>query len=406
MYKLIIAVFIWSSVTQVQLIETMDKSKAVAQGISQFTINLYNAVREEVGPSSNIFISPYSISAVVAMVLAGAKGDTKRQILDALNLSEKSDEDILTGFSALIGKTEGQDPANKLNTANRVYAMENYKILESYSTLLEKYFGATLELKNFGDDKTRIDINKWVEEQTESKIKDLIPQGALDAMTRLVLVNAIYFKGMWQNAFDPKETVKEPFHLSKTDTTDVQMMHIEETFRVGENKELGVRTLEMPYKGRLLTILIVLPNEIDGLSALEEKLKDNPLAWKQMEQLMRPSKLKVSLPKFKIESSVELSKIMAKMGMSDLFDESKANLAGISEKNDLFASAVFHKAFIDVNEEGTEAAAATGIKIEKKSATILVEVSPFIADRPFFYYIRDVQSDAILFTGSFNRPQI
>uniref|UniRef100_A0A0P5HWD4 Serine protease inhibitor serpin n=1 Tax=Daphnia magna TaxID=35525 RepID=A0A0P5HWD4_9CRUS len=291
-----------------------------------------------------------------------------------------------------------------LEAANQLYVADKYQLVDDFQRNLKENYGAEGQRVDFAVDASRAKINQWVEEFTQQKIKDLLPEGSVNDLTRLVLVNAIYFKGNWMRKFDSSLTLIEPFYLgSKDNRKDVNMMHIDAEFRTGFIESLDARLLELPYVGRKLSMFIVLPNKMDGLPELEAKLHETSLDDSNVE--MRSAKLHVSIPKFKLEADVKLKDILINMGMSDIFDEKSADFSGISGEKDLYVSNIFHKSFIDVNEEGSEAAAATGAVMMTRMMMLPVEPpAPFVADHPFYYFIRDNTTKMILFSGRLAQP--
>jgi serpin B len=250
-------------------------------------------------------------------------------------------------------------------------------------------------------EKARQQINAWVEEQTQGKIRDLIPPGALDSLSRLVLTNAIYFKGDWTKPFDKGDTKDAPFHVTTRQKFDVPMMYQESRFPFWAGESLKI--LELPYGTGDLSIMVLLPDEIEGLAKLEARLTDDNLTrWLSG---LRREKVRVYLPRFKLTSQFQLASTLKDLGMTLAFLSDEADFSGMDGKQDLFISAVLHKAFVDVNEEGTEAAAATGIVVGATAVLIPKEPPVFRADHPFVFLIRDNRTESILFLGRLVNPQ-
>jgi len=366
-------------------------------GNMNFAFDLYAQLKKDDG---NLFLSPYSISTAMAMTYAGAKNETAEQMsktlyfwLNAGDLHSKFG-DVITKFNK-----QGQKGDYQLSIANALWAQKDYTFLDPFIDLNKTHYKAGLENVDFvkETEKTRLRINQWVEDQTNEKIKDLIPQGALDAMTRLVLTNAIYFKGDWVLKFDAEATKDAPFYISSEKTVTTPLMYQKEKFKYGQTQTL--QTLELPYKGDDLSMLVLLPKAKDGLAGLEKELTaDNLTKWQKQ---MRKQEVEVFLPKFKMTSQFGLSDTLKAMGMPDAFDESKADFSGMTGKKDLFISDVIHKAFVEVNEEGTEAAAATGVMME---LSMVLEEPVFRADHPFVFMIKDNNTGSILFVGRIVDP--
>lgn len=373
----------------------------VARSNNRFAVGLYQQLAA--GKKGNLFFSPSSISAALAMTYAGAEGRTEKEMADVLQF--KLPEDRLHSaqrqFSNIMN-ADDKDRGYELQVANRLWGQQGYGFRPEYLKVTRDNYAAELAEVDFirKTEATRKTINSWVEKQTKGKIKDLIPQGSLDALTRLVLTNAIYFKGDWTTPFDAKKTKDAPFHLTKTEKIDVPLMFHKDKFRYGEAKDLQI--LQLPYgKDELLSMVVLLPKDVDGLLSLEKSLSEESLA-KQIAGL-RSREVMVFLPKFKMTSEFELSKVLRTMGMPTAFTPGAADFSGMSTNEKLYISAVIHKAFVDVNEKGTEAAAATGVVIRATSAP--PPPPTFRADRPFAFLIRDNRTGAFLFLGRVVNPK-
>lgn len=389
--------------------------KSVAGASNTFAFDVYEAIRDREG---NLFFSPASISTALAMTSAGAGGETKEEMLAVLHLAEVKQPHA--GFSALLAllNSRGERNGYLLSTANRLWGAESYPFKDEFLKLTRRRYRAELESLDFSDpEQARAIINEWVAEQTHDKITELIDSGTLNERTRLVLTNAIYFKGGWDEEFDKEDTKPEPFYLSTTrraggvrtkanNTVDVPMMHQQDSFHYTEDE--FVQVLELRYRTGDLSMVIVLPKEKDGLAAVEETLAPSIFdGWiKEMDDY---ELVKVYLPKFKLRSRLSLVNTLKYLGMSSAFESQKANFAGISSENGLFLSKVVHEAFVDVDEKGTEAAAATGVA-DTAAAAIAIDSDPpepiiFRADHPFLFVIRDNRSGVILFIGRVTDPR-
>ncbi|KAM4790836.1 leukocyte elastase inhibitor [Cyanocitta cristata] len=350
----------------------------------------------------NVFFSPLSISSALSMVLLGSRGSTEAQITKVLSLNNA--QDAHSGYQSLL--SEINDPNTKyiLRTANRLYGEKTFQFLPSFIESSEKSYHAGLEQTDFMHawEDSRKQINGWVEERTEGKIQNLLAEGIVDSLTRLVLVNAIYFKGNWEKQFDKERTTERPFQINKNETRPVQMMFKKDTFNMTYIGDFQTKILELPYVGNELSMIILLPDAIQdgstGLERLERELTyEKLMAWISPE-MMDSTEVRVSLPRFKLEESYDLKPLLSSMGMPDAFDLGKADFSGISSGNELVLSEVVHKSFVEVNEEGTEAAAATGLVINLYRAMIVPE---FTADHPFLFFIRHNKTSSILFCGKF-----
>jgi len=374
---------------------------AVVNGNNRFTTDLYARLKERT--SQNLFFSPYSISTALAMTYAGAAGETARQMAEVLHFTAAEPE-LHQAMARLRRRLLGDTPKSyQLRVANRLWGQQGYEFLPGFLQTTRNDYGAELAVVDFArSEEARQTINQWVERQTEEKIKDLLAPGVLGASTRLVLTNAIYFKGNWQQQFNKNATQDAPFHLSADKTVTVSMMHQGERFGYRAFDDLQV--LEMPYAKGELSMIVLLPKKIDGLSQLEQKLTpENLQVWAKELQWQ---KVMVYLPRFKMTSQFGLKDTLQAMGMTLAFDDRKADFSRMSRSEGLYISAVIHKAFVDVNEEGTEAAAATAIGMRAMAASPQREQPPtFRADHPFLLLIRENQTGAILFVGRVMNPK-
>lgn len=378
---------------------------AVVKGSNQFAFDLYTKLRSE--EPGNLFFSPQSISTALAMTYAGARGETASQMASVLHFDLPPDK-LHPAQAALLSywNALGKQGNVQLSAANRLWGQDSYHFLDTFIRLLRTEYGAKLELVDFAKSAAaRKAINAWVEKATSGKIKDLIPEGVLDQDTRLVLTNAVYFKGDWEDAFQKSATKPSDFFLSATEkASDVPLMYQKERFRFHEAKVAdgkGVKLLELPYKGKQLSMVVLLPEAKDGLAELEEHLTADMLD--QWINAAKEREVKVWLPKFKMTDEFQLGDVLAAMGMKNAFS-GLADFSGMDGTKGLFISDVIHKAFVDVNEEGTEAAAATGIVLELKAAAPAA-TPEFRADHPFALVIRDNATGAILFMGRVLDPR-
>ena len=370
----------------------------VVKGNNEFALDLYAKLRSE--EAGNLFFSPHSISTALAMTYAGARGDTEKEMGEVLHFTLPQAQ-LHAAFAALADKLLGDKAKGyQLRIANRLWGQTGYQFLPEFLGITRDQYGAELALVNYKEktEEARKTINAWVEEQTEQKIQDLIQQGVLNQMTRLVLTNAIYFKGDWASQFDEKTTKDAPFRVTADETANVPMMYQKDKFKYGAAE--GVQLLELPYESGDLSMLILLPEKVGGLAELEKRLTTDRLA--KWASAARKQKVNVYLPKFTMISQFGLKDVLTSMGMPLAFTPGKADLSGMNGKRDLFISAVIHKAFVEVNEEGTEAAAATGVAVGVTS----VQITPtFRADHPFVFLIRDNRTGSILFMGRVMNPK-
>ncbi|KAJ7420472.1 Leukocyte elastase inhibitor [Willisornis vidua] len=370
---------------------------------SRFALDLFRRFNEA-NPTGNVFFSPVSVSAAMAMVVLGAKGNTEAQVLKTLHFDKV--EDIHSRFQTLTMDINRSNAPYLLRLASRLFGEKSYSFLPDFLTNTRKLYGADLATVDFlqAYNEARKEINQWVEEKTEGKIPDLLSEGSVDSSTRLVLVNAIYFKGDWAEKFEEVDTTEMPFRSSKNERKTVKMMYQKKKFNFGYIPEEKIRVLELPYKGRELSMIILLPDDIEddstGLQKLEKQLTLEKLQEWTCPDRLYATDVNVRLPKFKLEESYDLKPHLAAMGLLDVFDSGKADLSGMSGARDLFLSQVVHKAFVEVNEEGTEAAAATaGIAM-----LCMVIEEDFNADHPFLFFIRHNPTQTILFLGRYASP--
>jgi serpin B len=377
--------------------------RELVSGNTAFAIDLYQRLAEKPG---NLFYSPYSISLALAMTYAGARGETERQMAQTLRFSLPQ-EQLHPAFNMLdlnLRPLEQKTPAAdeqpfQLNIANSLWGQEGFDFLPEFLDLLAENYGAGMYRVDYRQPETaRRLINGWVEEQTREKIKDLIAEGVLNPLTRLVLVNAIYFKGAWVYPFDEEATREAPFTLLDGSQVNVPMMHLAKDLLYwrGENYS----AVRLPYRDSSMAMLILVPDE-GKFEEVEKAL--TPQMLEEIRSNIALAAVRLAMPKFKMETSFDLSRTLAEMGMPEAFDRSLADFSGMTGRKDLFISDVVHKAFVDVNEAGTEAAAATAVIMELK-AMPMNEVELTI-DRPFLFFIEDQQSGTLLFAGRVVDPR-
>lgn len=375
---------------------------ALVEGGNEFAFDLYGRLAGD----GNLFFSPYSISTALAMTAAGARGNTEREMATVLHFPTEdvagkssfiSRERVVASFGSLQeGLAASRETRGyELHIANSLWGQEGYPFRMSFLDLVEMHFGGGFNVADFVRDAEaeRVRINQWVEGETREKIKDLIPPGGVDSVTALVLTNAIYFKGQWLSRFDEEDTGDATFHGAHGDAT-VPMMSQKRDFRYLENDV--VQVLEMPYEGENVSMLVLLPRTDGpkGLEVLEASLTPEMLSdWSGR---LREQKVRVYFPRFEMTwGTEEISEHLGALGIHDAFS-SRADFSGMSDLKDLFIGAVFHKAFVAVNEEGTEAAAATAVVMKRLA---VMEETVFRADHPFLFVIRDNAAGSILFMG-------
>uniref|UniRef100_F7EUC3 Serpin B6 n=1 Tax=Rattus norvegicus TaxID=10116 RepID=F7EUC3_RAT len=374
------------------------------EGNGIFALKLLKTLSED--SSNNIFLSPISISAALTMVFMGAKGMTASQMVQTLSLDKCSGNgggDVHQGFQSLLAEVNKTGTQYLLKTANRLFGEKTCDILASFKDACRKFYEAEMEELDFKGDteQSRQRINTWVAKKTEDKIKELLAPGIVDPDTVLVLVNAIYFKGNWDKQFNKEHTREKPFKVSKTEEKPVQMMFMKSTFKMTYIGEIFTKILLLPYAGNELNMIIMLPDEHIELKTVEKELTyEKFIEWTRLDMLDE-EEVEVFLPRFKLEENYDMKVVLGKLGMTDAFMEGRADFSGIASKQGLFLSKVIHKAFVEVNEEGTEAVAATGSTITMRCLRFTPR---FLADHPFLFFIQHVKTKGILFCGRFSSP--
>lgn len=374
--------------------------QAYLNRVSEFSLDVFKRCLKS-SLSDNVFMSPASIFIALTMVKLGAKNNTLDQMMKALKCVSLAKEEILGMASQFMSSLKKQSNYVLLRSANRLYPRADKIISEEYLSMMKTHFGSTVMSMDFvgNPEGSRTEINNWVKDETNGKIKNLLPEGAIEANTAMILINALYFRGSWLNMFPEGNTKATEFYGTKGDVK-VEMMHAE--FQRGKfNKSSGLqcKLLALPYKGRDYSMIIILPNARNGLETMMQQLNVSKL--NSLVLGMRSHRVKAQIPKFRIESTFELKPVLSAMGMSDVFDEDKADLSGTGK--DLYVSHVFHKAFVDINEKGTEAAAATAV--EEKDRCRQPPAESFIADHPFMFLIWDTNLCMPLFIGSYSTPE-
>jgi serpin B len=371
----------------------------VVEGNNAFAVALYHQLSHQDG---NLFFSPESISTALAMVYAGARGNSASEMASALHFTLPP-EQLHPAMGALLRDLNAAHSDYQLSVANALWAQQGYTFLDQFLNLLKSDYDAGIQQVDFKStpEAARSTINQWVEQKTQDKIKDLLAPGSLRADTRLVLTNAIYFKGNWQTQFDKTQTKSEDFYLSQTKSTAAPLMHREGSFGYFDGGTFQV--LEIPYKSNALSLIVLLPKGHSGLPGLEASMTaSNMQQW--LSRVAPVSKVIVTIPRFKSTQEFELSNALRAMGMPQAFGGG-ADFSGMTGKRDFAISAVIHKAFVDVNEEGTEAAAATAVTMRALAMRAPGPPPPvFRANHPFIFLIRDNGSRSILFMGRMTDP--
>lgn len=377
---------------------------AVVEGGNLFAIDLYRKLGESPG---NLFFSPVSLSSALAMTAAGAAGETAEEMAEVLHFP--ADVESVHPSHAALAESLGLGAAlggYQLAVANRLWGQPGFDFEEEFLAVCSQFYGAGFETLDFtrAPEEARATINRWVEERTAKRIQDLLPPGSIAALTRLVLTNAVYFKGDWQEQFDRQSTEQAPFYAARKEPVQVPLMSRKGDYPYARFPDLQV--LEVPYAGDDLAMVVLLPTARDGLGALEAQLDPQKLTgWLGA---LAQREVTVYLPRFEMKTGFSLKDTLGEMGMPSAFippregDPESADFSRMTGGRDLFIDGVFHKAFVKVNEEGTEAAAATGVTMSLTSMPLEPEV--FRADHPFVFLVRDRVTGIILFMGRLADP--
>ena len=368
----------------------------LARSNNSFGLDIFTKLHEA-DPESNLFISPFSISTAFGMLLNGSKTETKEEILEVMYLNGWTEEDLNLAFKSLMEVLPALDRKVKLNIANSIWYKENYVVLEDFIQKNKENFSSEVREIDFLDPESVEIVNQWIEDETEGKIKDMIQQ--FDPNTVMLLINAIYFYGEWLNEFDEDETSKKLFYLKGVQSVMCDMMHMEGAnlpYYSGNQYQM----IDLPYGDSIFSMTIVLPN---ANNSVDELLTENNISEIANNfGLMQSTDITaLSLPKFKFEYKESLVETLEKLGVKKVFIPGIADLSGINGKRDLYVNEVLHQSFIEVNEKGSEAAAATVIVVLDSSVG---EEAQFIANRPFVFFIRDNRTNSVLFTGKLMDP--
>ena len=380
---------------------TMNENTApinISENNNLFALDLYKNIS---GKTENLFYSPYSISTALAMTYTGARNKTEDQMGTVMHFPKNSNT-FYDKYSTLLRDINVMNDDSTMNiyTANSIWAQKEFKFKEDFIGILKNSYNSSVNNVDFINEteNSRIRINKWVESQTSEKIKDLIQPGLIDYLTRMVLVNAIYFKANWEKAFDEKQTQKMDFHISTGADVNCDFMFAENDFKFYEQED-GLMAIEIPYSKGKMSMLVILPKDNNGFDVLKKEISLD--LYNKINSGLVSKKVKLWLPRFKTTSDFELSDVLKQMGMMEAFSD-KADFSGMTGNKDLKISKVIHKAFVEVNEAGTEAAAATAVVMRVKSMP--VKQPEFKADHPFLFIIKENTNNSILFAGNIYDP--
>ena len=391
---------IW--IQSIQARSSLASSFSVSKANNQFAVDLYRTLATKDGSTpTNLFFSPSSLSTVLAMTYLGARGNTATKIAKTLHWDGVPAEQLHVAMKEFVGTINAIGGGeNKLLSANSLFVQQGLQIAQ-FKSDTSKFYGADVAQVDYktNPEGARNQVNKWVEQKTQDKIKGIIPPSGFDANTRLVLVNAIYFKGFWEKIFNKKLTHDAPFTTSPSKKINMKMMSQTGPFKIIVNSKLAFETLELPYKDRKTSMFILLPQDPNGLPNLEKALTIELLekTIAETRKSIPMNGLQVTIPKFQIAKSFELSQVLSELGADEMFSNT-ADFSGITQTEKLQVSEVIHKALVEVNEEGTEAAAASVVGMGRMA------MPSFMADHPFLFLILDNKSGSILFMGRFANP--
>lgn len=378
-------------------IKVTEKSEALINSNNQFSFNLFNAVRNE--SDKNLMISPFSMASALSMALNGAEGSTYKAMQEVLAVNQLSLEAINQSYQELLNGLMQSDPQIDLNIANAIWIKENFDVQPEFISKNETYYGAEVARIPF-DDSGLLQINNWASDETKGKIPKILD--AIDPYAVMFIMNAIYFKGEWASKFDPQGTTDRPFLTNKKETKQVPTMHRDEpTYFASAD---GFSMVRLAYGREKFNMTILLPDRekttTDVLAQLDGK------SWDEVYKTQNSAtNVDLRLPKFTFYWEKKLNDVLIEMGMEPAFLESEANFSGINPSEQLFISSVIQKTFVDVNEEGTEAAAVTSIGFSTTSIGTQQSI-PFYVDRPFLFFITEEDTGAILFMGEVNDPTL
>lgn len=362
---------------------------------NDFGFSLFNAVNNN-SKGENIFISPFSISAALAMTLNGARDETNVEMTETLKYSGWNKDSLNTTFRDLLQLLPELDKKVKINNANSIWYRTGFEVLPDFLDVNKNFFNAEVRDKDFSNPNSVIEINKWIEDKTEGKIRDVLK--TLDPQAVMLLINAIYFKAQWKNEFDKKETKIEKFYLENGNQINVSMMHSSK-MKLPFYQSSKFSMIDLPYSDSVYTMSILLPNINHGVDEIINDL--NIVNWENIQDKMFNTEIDVAIPKFKLEYKTSLKSILPNLGMKLAFIHGVADFSGINSFGNLYIDDVIHQSFVEVDEAGTEAAAATVVIISNTSVG-----NEFYANRPFVFLIRDNKTKSILFIGKMMNPQI
>jgi len=387
MFRCVIAVLVMSLLST----SMANNDKKFAKILNDFNFVLMS----KISSNENSVISPFSVTVALSMLYSGMKGNTKHQVASLLHLDEANDDQTHAMVKSFT------DKIHDMQSANKVWISKEVNVIQSFINTLQTNYDATIgALDTSNPEEARKNINQWVSMKTEGNIKDLFPEGSIDSLTRLVIANALFYKGQWSHKFDKKSTRKGDFHLDNGETIQVDLMYNNEKYPYLKDINTGVDVVELPYGDKQFSMVVVVPNQNKKLSTVEQTINSDVFSrW--VNDLKASNSVDVILPKFTVEKQYDLKEKLLELGISDLFTAGVSDLSGVNDLHDLVVSGGYHKVRVEVDEEGTTAAAATGLGIIAFSMPPQIRV-----DRPFLFYIIHKESNAIIFNGKITNPSI
>jgi len=372
----------------------------IVNGNNKFALSLYKELAKK-DSDKNVFFSPLSLTAALALTHVGAKNNTSEEIKHLLDVKSINNDDFHSSLSKLFTLTQNEKAVeNIIKISNCLFSNNNHPFLSSFIKDAKTHFNAEIENMDFNNkaEECRQKINDIVKDKTNDMIKDFLKPGSINPMTAAIIINAIYFKGVWSEQFKKEDTRKDAFIIDENNEIEVDMMYINKKFKMGYSEEIRSQVLELPYVKNKFSMIIVLPFEDSSLKEIEPLLSFDSLN-EVIENLEGGMKIDVNLPKFKIEYDSGLKDIFVNLGMNDVFQPGLADFSGMDGLRQMYVSEILHKARIEVNEEGTVAAAATGMMM-----FAMCMPPQFLVNRPFLFLIRDNESKLILFMGRVMNP--
>lgn len=347
-----------------------------------------------------VISSPFSIAASLSMTLAGARGKTAQELLSVLRAK---DDKVHEAFAAFLQKLSGQSHKQQVHLANRIYSDQKFPVVEDYAAFLNSSYVSTVQSVDFEkSDSVRAEINDWVKVTTESKIVDILAPGSVTASTGVILISAIYFTGLWESPFLASSTSRREFIVNSKTKVEVDMMVQKRQFAIARSEELKARAIEVPYKGGRASMVILLPDEVDGLSYLEHHLSHCKLS-NILADLSETPNVQFSLPKLSFQQGLSLKSTLTSMGVNDLFS-TNCDLSGMFKTGRPSVFDLVHRVFLQVDEGETEPAPATAGETSAAAAPEAAQTTDFLVDHPFMLFVVKGKSDVVLFIGSVRRP--